>query len=122
MTALFVDDEQGWLDLVRIAAEGVAPDLRVVTARSAEEGARAAVATRPDVAVVDLRMPDVGGDALLYFLRRELPQTRVLVCSAYLTRAVEAALEATSIPFCRKPVELERLLRWACDPSTPCAA
>ena len=57
------------------------PDIEVVQAGSLAE-AREAFGGRPDVAVVDLNLPDGDGGELVGELRRASPGTAVLVLSA----------------------------------------
>ena len=60
------------------------PDMVVVgEAADGEDAVRRAHATRPDVAVVDLTMPRLGGVETLQRLRRELPVTRLLVLTMH---------------------------------------
>jgi DNA-binding NarL/FixJ family response regulator len=60
------------------------PDMMVVgEAADGEDAVRRAHATRPDVAVVDLTMPRLGGVETLQRLRRELPVTRLLVLTMH---------------------------------------
>ena len=79
---LLVDD----FPLVR---EGIAaaletdPAIEVVgQAASAPEGLERARTLRPDVVLLDMRMPEGGGMVLLEQLTEELPDTRVLVMTA----------------------------------------
>jgi two-component system, NarL family, response regulator NreC len=60
------------------------PDM-VVAAEAADgdEAIRRALATRPDVAVVDLSMPGLSGVETLERLHRELPETRLLVLTMH---------------------------------------
>ena len=51
-------------------------------AADGESGLELAHRLRPDVAVVDMRMPGLGGAALIRRLRAQLPECRVLVVSA----------------------------------------
>jgi EAL domain-containing protein (putative c-di-GMP-specific phosphodiesterase class I)/CheY-like chemotaxis protein len=63
---------------------GAEDDLTIVaTAGDAEEAARLASATTPDVALVDVKMPNGGGPRAAREILRLSPQTRVLALSAY---------------------------------------
>ncbi len=60
------------------------PDLRVVAqASDGIEAIEQALATRPDVAVVDISMPRLNGIEVVRRLKQELPQTRVLVLTMH---------------------------------------
>jgi two-component system response regulator NreC len=60
------------------------PDMTVVAeAADGEEAIRQAHDTRPDVAVIDLTMPGLGGVETLQRLHRELPATRLLVLTMH---------------------------------------
>jgi DNA-binding NarL/FixJ family response regulator len=60
------------------------PDMRVVgEAADGEEAVRCALTTRPDVALVDLSMPRLGGVETLQRLRREVPSARLLVLTMH---------------------------------------
>lgn len=87
---LVADDDE----LVRLALGallGDDPDLEVVAlvADAAEAVVRAA-ALRPDIAVVDVRMPGGGGLVATRGIRAASPATRVVVCSAYDDPALRA--------------------------------
>jgi DNA-binding NarL/FixJ family response regulator len=59
------------------------PAIRVVgTAGNGREGLELAHQVKPDVAIVDLHMPELGGMMVLERLRNELPSVRTLVMTA----------------------------------------
>jgi DNA-binding NarL/FixJ family response regulator len=95
LSVLVVDDHQ-------MVAEGLATVIRedpgVETVRcvhSGEEARRAVSTSPPDVVVVDLRLPDVGGVDLVRQLRSECPTVRPVLISASFTReALDAAVAA----------------------------
>jgi DNA-binding NarL/FixJ family response regulator len=75
---------------------GSEPDMRVVAfASDGEAAVRAAGDHRPDVALLDMRMPKLGGIAAIRALRERCPSTKVLVLSMYddehLTAAAQSA-------------------------------
>jgi len=63
-------------------------------AASGEEGIAAVVAHRPDVVLLDLYMPDVGGLRVLAELRERAPESRVLMVTA--SERAETLLDAVA--------------------------
>ncbi|MDG4823028.1 response regulator transcription factor [Asanoa sp. WMMD1127] len=78
---MVVDDHPMW-------RTGVARDLAeagydvVATTGEGRQAVRIAGATRPDVVVLDLQLPDVSGVEVIHGLRAALPEVRVLMLSA----------------------------------------
>src|SRR5919201_2358219 len=69
------------------------PAIEVVGhASNGHEGVTRALELRPDVVVLDMRLPDSGGTVVLEQLREKLPETRVLVVTA--SQRSETLLEA----------------------------
>jgi signal transduction histidine kinase len=89
-TILFIDDEDIVLRSCRriFAREGMEID----TAASGEEGLDRARRKTYDVVVTDLKMPGLGGIEVLKALRRERPETVVIVFTGYAN--VDTAREA----------------------------
>jgi two-component system NarL family response regulator len=79
---------------------GTEPDMRLVAeARSGEEAQRLFRQHRPDVTLMDLRMPGVNGVEAIRAIRREFPQSRFIVLTTYdgdedIYRALEAGAQA----------------------------
>ena len=84
MTAVFlVEGEQTIRAGLRMWLE-LAPDLRVVGEAATGSQARQALsAAKPDVAVVDMQLPDTAGEVLIQHLRREVPGTAVVALSLH---------------------------------------
>ncbi|MFC4106932.1 response regulator [Micromonospora zhanjiangensis] len=78
---MVVDDHPMW-------REGVARDLAeaghtvVATTGEGRQAVRVAAATRPDVVVLDLQLPDVSGVEVIHGLLAAVPGARVLMLSA----------------------------------------
>jgi two-component system nitrogen regulation response regulator GlnG len=114
---LVVDDEQSicW-GLSQLAA---ALGHSVATAASAEEGFELAKAKRPDLIVLDVRLPGMDGLTAMHRFHEMLGQTPIIVVTAYgeLDTAVAAvrngAFDYLTKPFDLKVVEraIERALR-----------
>jgi DNA-binding NarL/FixJ family response regulator len=88
------------------------PDIEVVA--EAEDGVEAVELHRlhrPDVVVLDLRMPKRNGIETLIQLRKEFRGARVLVLSNYSTGdEIAAALQAGAAGFCSKDIALPDLV------------
>jgi len=92
---LVVDDHKVVREGVR-AMISREPDMEVVAEAGDAAAALAAYNThRPDVALVDLRLPEVGGAELIRQLRAADPQARIIVLTSYdadedIFRAIQA--------------------------------
>ena len=109
---LIVDDHPIVRDGLRGAFTGHA-DFEVVgeAANGADAVARAE-ALRPDVVLMDLRMPGVDGVAATQRLRERAPEVRVLVLTTFDTDSdVLPAIEAGATGYLLKDAPVEELLR-----------
>ena len=105
---LVVEDDAGIRGVLRTLLE--AESYRVVEAETATRGAIEARAHRPDLALVDLGLPDRDGLALIREIRTFSP-TPILVLSARTTEADKiAALDAGADDFVTKPFSTPELL------------
>ena len=88
-------------------------DFEVVgTAPSAEEGQRLVALQRPDVVLLDLELPGIGGIEALPELLRTSPTTRVIVFTAYDTEErVLGALRAGAAGYLLKGAPSEEISR-----------
>ncbi|HKP58223.1 MAG TPA: response regulator transcription factor [Polyangiales bacterium] len=88
------------------------PDMRVVAqAANGHEALAASRATDPHIAMLDMRMPGLGGAAAIRSLRESRPQLRVLVLSMYEDASYRrAALAAGAHAYLGKSASSELLL------------
>lgn len=83
--------QQKGMDVVGVAADG-------------QEAIEQAFALRPDVVLMDIEMPRLDGIAATRWIRRRLPDTKVVVMTAlvgneYVQRALQAGAEACIAKF-----------------------
>jgi DNA-binding NarL/FixJ family response regulator len=109
---LIVDDHPVVRDGLRGMLSGD-PDLLVVgEASDGEEAIAAARSLRPDVILMDLRMPGLGGAAAIRALGDERIPARVLVLTTYDTvRDVVPAIEAGATGYLLKDAPRQELVR-----------
>jgi len=112
ISVLIVDDHvlfrQGLMNLLRDFGE-----IRVIgEAADAEEAVRAARQLRPDLVLMDVRMPGLAAFAATRQIKQELPQTRVVILTASeeekdLFEAIKAGAEG----YILKDTRIEELVR-----------
>jgi DNA-binding NarL/FixJ family response regulator len=79
-----------------IALVGAQPDMELVAqAATGQDGIREFREKRPDVTLLDLRLPDMSGVAVLAAIRGEFPEARVVILTTFegdveMQRALEA--------------------------------
>ncbi|MDT0268036.1 response regulator transcription factor [Streptomyces sp. DSM 44915] len=109
---LIVDDHAIVRDGLRGLFTGADGYLVVGEAGDGEEAIAVARRTRPDVVLMDLRMPRLGGAEAIRRLRREAPDIRVLVLTTYDTdEDVLPAIEAGATGYLLKDASRPELLR-----------
>jgi len=101
---LLVDDEPDYVQSLseRMALDGI--DSQV--ALSGEEGLEALEKHPPDVLLLDLRMPGMGGMELLERVRRDYPQIQVIILTGHGGEETEKeARNRGAFEYLRKPVD-----------------
>jgi two-component system response regulator AlgR len=108
MKILIVDDEKPARDRLRQLI-GDFDEYEVVgEAGNGEEAVRLAAETRPDIVLLDIRMPGVDGIEAAHHLNRLDPPPAIVFATAYDEYAIDA-FEARAIGYVLKPVRRERL-------------
>jgi len=105
---LVVDDEVSVLKVVERLAARIGFD--VVACASGAEAMRTLLRKPADLAMVDLRMPDVNGLDLLRQIRSTVPGCEVILMTAF--AAVDSAVEAIKLgarEYLTKPFDFDRL-------------
>jgi two-component system, NtrC family, response regulator GlrR len=87
---------------------------RVSTALSGESASAIVRNERVDVLVVDLRIPDMRGDALFELSAAMQPHLRhrTLFTTGDITERAQELIDATGCPLLRKPFDTKDLIDW----------
>jgi DNA-binding response OmpR family regulator len=106
---LVVDDDEYVAGTITAALRSLKPD--VVQAATADEGLRLARDRRPEIAIIDLGLPDADGYTLTRRLRAvpELADLRICILTGY-TPDEAAAHEAGADAVIGKPFRLREFL------------
>jgi len=109
-TVLVVDDDERFRKRLALAFESRGWESTSV--ESGEAAIQSASRESPEYAVVDLRMPGMGGLAVLKELKAIDPTTNVVVLTGYgsIATAVEA-VRMGATDYLTKPAELDEILR-----------
>jgi DNA-binding NtrC family response regulator len=83
---------------------------KLLEAQTGKEGLQNALENEPDIVITDIRMPEMDGMEFLAALKEKLPQTEVILITAY--GNVELAVQAMkrgAYDFMEKPIDLVKL-------------
>src|SRR5574337_564830 len=109
ISILVVDDELVIRESIRkiLGAEG----FQVRTAADAESGLDILRGGKPDIAIIDIKLPTLSGMDLLGLIRREFPQVPAIMMTGYSTlENAVASLQEGGFDFLPKPFAYEELL------------
>lgn len=106
---LFADDESDFLTAMtkRLEARG----FNVIAVERGEDALAAAKKQKVDIALLDLKMPGMGGEAALKQLKQDHEWMEIVILTGH--GSVESAVEMTksgAYTYLQKPCELETLL------------
>jgi len=105
---LVVDDETAVLSLIRRVGER--EGFEVVTCTDGRQGLQMAEARRPDLVMVDLRMPDVNGLDIVRALRNADATSMIVLMTGF--GSIDSAVEAVKLgaaDYLTKPFNFQRL-------------
>ena len=109
---MLVDDHY----LVRMGLASIIalePDMTICAEASTGEQAQTLFRThRPDVTLMDLRLPGMNGTDAVQAIRREFPDARIVMVSTYVCdEEIYGALQAGAMAYLVKSVQREELIR-----------
>jgi two-component system response regulator RegA len=107
---LIVDDDERFLTAV---SRSVEPGAAIVTAKTAASAQKVARESKPDLAIIDLRLDGDSGVKLIPELKREHPEMRIALVSSYLSVvSAVAAVQAGADHVLSKPFTIKDAIRW----------
>ena len=111
LTVILLDDHAVMLEEVRAVVESDDSLTVVGTASRVADAIRLARLTRPQVAVIDVNMPDGGGWAAARGLREVIPDIRLVAYSSFEEAMIVRTIAAAGISaFVSKGADIDELL------------
>ncbi len=110
---LIVDDEADVLNALSSSLERQ-KDLEVYVARDGEEALKILETSTPDIVVLDLVMPKIGGEQVLRWMRRRdrTVSTPVIISTARReTSSLISLMNAGATDYIMKPYDVQELIR-----------
>src|SRR5215831_11219066 len=110
---VLVVDDHPMIRAGLIATISPEPDMAVVgEAATGREGLELYREHQPDITLMDLKMPDMGGVAAIRTIRAEFPGAKIIVLSTYQgDEDIFRALEAGAVTYLLKDMIAEKLMR-----------
>lgn len=110
-TVLIVDDSRVSRLVARQYILTLQPDWIVVEAGTGEEALAKAPEVRPQLVLMDVNMPGMGGIACAEQLRALLPQAHISLLTANVQDATRNRASEIGVGFMEKPITPERIAR-----------
>ena len=110
MKYLVVDDEHLARARLKELIRRIKPKAKIIEAKNGEDAIDKFETHHPEIALVDIRMPGIGGIELAYHLSGLEDPPAVIFTTAHNEYALQA-FDANAIDYLLKPIHLERLQR-----------
>ena len=108
-TILIVDDEPGIVEEIKDFFED--EGFRVYTADSGEDGIQCIENIHPDLAFIDIKLPDISGLRVLEAAKKSSPKTKTIMITGYVDQTlIDEAEKLGRDAFLQKPFNFEVLL------------
>jgi len=111
-SVLIVDDEQPVIESITFMLKKFRPELEIAgTAGSGREAIGKAVETKPDIILIDIKMPGIDGLTALREIKRRIPSVTPIITTAYERFDIaQAAFELGVQNYILKPFTREKLI------------
>ena len=110
ISVLIVDDEEDIRLLIKTVLRTAGDDLTVCgEAADGEDALELLLQQRPDVVILDQRMPGLTGVQTAEEMLRRVPGQHIVLCSAYLDTALRREAEAAGIEECLGKGDIRRI-------------
>lgn len=94
-TLYIIEDEETLRNLYPIYLSSALPELKIIgSSGNGREAVSQCLELKPDIVIVDIRLPEVSGLEILHVLKNKLPETKVLISSGIVdVNAIRIAIQ-----------------------------
>lgn len=101
-TILIVDDHKDFREMVRSFVTRNFKDINIKEAATGEEGVALAVQERPDVSLIDIRLPGIDGIETARQIKQRLPECKIITMSMFKQSSFQNLIDQKVIVFVSK--------------------
>ncbi|MEO8204553.1 MAG: response regulator transcription factor [Chthoniobacterales bacterium] len=94
-TLYIIEDEETLRNLYPIYLKSALPGLEIIgSSGNGREAVTQCLELKPDIVIVDIRLPEVSGLEILHVLKNKLPSTKILISSGVMdVNAIRIAIQ-----------------------------
>lgn len=103
-TVCLIEDEKVMHDLFKDYLEAAIPHLEIVAMiADAADGIESCIDKKPDLVVLDIRMPGINGLEILHLLKMKIPKSKILIYSGTISQeSIDLAIKGNVDGFVSK--------------------
>jgi DNA-binding response OmpR family regulator len=109
LRVLIVDDDETFCQLLAEVLEG--KGIKVVWTTDGLEGYEMSLYEPYDLFILDQRMPLIFGTELVQELKKDNPEAKIILISAFADEALQNKSQSLGVPVLSKPFSAKRLLQ-----------
>ena len=101
-TILIIDDHKKFREILRIYIENEFKDLKIKEAGTGEEGVQVAIRERPNISLVDVRLPGIDGIETARQIRECVPGCEIITMSMFQQSSFQELVDQKAMVFVNK--------------------
>lgn len=101
-TILIVDDHRDFREMVRSFIQKRFQDVEIKEAETGEEGVEMAIKEKPDVSLIDVRLPGIDGIETARQIKEQVPECQIITMSMFKQSSLQSLIDKKVIIFINK--------------------
>ncbi len=84
---LLIDDHKEFRDMLKVFIERRVPNIEILESQSGEEGIETAIKEKPQIALIDIRLPRLDGIQTARQIKQDVPECHIITMSMFKNNA-----------------------------------